>query len=98
MEPKPKRTMTDKQKTARLANLERGRAKRKEMIQKKKEPKPDEYDISSDDESYDASSSSSESDDGAFIISKKKKVTKSPKTKKAPSVPVPKVKSVRPPN
>ena len=58
-----KRPMTDKQKKARLANLEAGRKKRKEMIAQKNE----EYDISSED------SSETESDNEAFVISKKKR-------------------------
>ena len=58
-----KRPMTDKQKQARLANLEAGRKKRKEMIAQKNE----EYDLSSED------SSETESDNEAFVISKKKR-------------------------
>jgi hypothetical protein len=64
-----KRQMTEKQKAARLANLEAGRNKRKEMIKQKKEQT--EYDLSSED-SYDTESDS----DDAFIISKKKKASK----------------------
>ncbi len=66
---KPKRTMTEKQKCARLANLKAGREKRMERIKQKKETNQQEYDLSSGDESE----SSSESDDDAFVISKKKK-------------------------
>ena len=55
-----KRPMTDKQKQARLANLEAGWKKRKEA-------KNEEYDLSSED------SSETESDNEAFVISKKKR-------------------------
>ena len=58
--------MTDKQKQARLANLEAGRKKRKEMIAQKNE----EYDLSSED------SSETESDNEAFVISKKTKTSR----------------------
>lgn len=74
-----KRTMTEKQKAARLANLERGRKKRLESIKLKKEAKPqEEYDLSSNSSNSDEASESDFSD--AFIISKKKKM---PKTKLA---------------
>ena len=63
--------MTDKQKAARLKNLENGRKKRMELIKQKKQV-DDEYDLSSNDEKE---SESSDSDDG-FIISKKKPVKK----------------------
>jgi hypothetical protein len=72
-----KRTMTDKQKVARLANLERGRKKRLESLQQKKESKArgkEEYDLSSD--YSDSLESDSESDNDAFVISKKKKTPK----------------------
>ena len=69
---KPKITMTEKQKAARIANLANDRKKRMEMIKQKKEQKPEEYDISSNDGSVDESDSSSDSDD-AFVISKAKK-------------------------
>ena len=74
-----KRKMTDKQKTARLANLERGRKKRMESLKQKKdkekEPKQVEYDLNSNSSS--SMSSSDESDNDAFIISKRlKKGTK----------------------
>ena len=69
---KPKITMTEKQKAARIANLANGRKKRMEMIKQKKERKSEEYDISSNDGSLDESESSSDSDD-AFVTSKAKK-------------------------
>ena len=70
---RPKKTMTEKQKIARMANLASGRKKRIEAIKLKKETaKPDEFDLSSDDGSTE-SESDSDSDNGAFIISKKKK-------------------------
>ena len=69
---KPKITMTEKQKAARIANLANGRKKRMEMLKQKKEQKPEEYDISSNDGSLDESDSSSDSED-AFVISKAKK-------------------------
>jgi hypothetical protein len=63
--------MTEKQKAARLSNLETGRKKRAEILKNKKEKA--EYDISSEDESTDTNS---ESDNDGFIISKKpRKVT-----------------------
>lgn len=71
---KPKRIMSDAQRKARLENLAAGRAKRKEMIQKKKEPKADEFDLSSDSDSVD---SDSDSDNDAFVLSRKKKPVKS---------------------
>ena len=52
---KPKITMTEKQKAARNANLANGRKKRMEMLKQKKEQKPKEYDISSNDWSLDES-------------------------------------------
>jgi hypothetical protein len=68
--------MTEKQKAARLANLERGRKKRMESIKQKKvddkEPKQVEYDLSSNG----SSSSDSDESDNDFIISKKPKVEK----------------------
>ena len=87
METKNKRPMTDKQKAARLANLERGRKKRMESIKQKKEdeqePKGVEYDLSSEDDRPDLSSSDSD----AFVISKKKPKKKQ-KTEKGPLVPL----------
>ncbi len=72
---KPKRTMTEAQKKARMANLANGRKKRMEMLQKKKETGvPEEYDIDSDESSIASGSSDSDSDN-AFVISKKKKKT-----------------------
>ena len=69
--------MTEKQKTARLANLERGRKKRLETIKEKNEAKaqgvPEEYDLSSEDSD---SGRDTESDNDAFIISKKKRLPK----------------------
>ncbi len=76
MESKPKRTMTEKQKIARLDNLKKGREKRKEMLKQKKES----YDISSSD---DSGSDSSSSDSDAFVISKAQKKTKPPKSTKS---------------
>ncbi len=70
---KPKRKITEKQKIARLANLARGRQKRQEMVKQKREQK--EYDLSSDDDSFDSESNSDCSED-AFIISKAQKKTK----------------------
>jgi hypothetical protein len=66
-----KKSITDKQKAARMANLERGRKKRMESIKQKKEgtDKPEEYDLSSNEEN-----DSSSDDDDTFIISKKKPV------------------------
>ena len=66
---KPKRTITEKQKAARIQNLANGRKKRMDAIKQKRESKDQEYDISSD-ESYDSDSSS---DNDAFVISKAKK-------------------------
>jgi hypothetical protein len=66
-EPKIKKPLTDKQKAARIKNLENGRKKRMEMIQQKKaalEDKEGEYDLSSNDDF------SSESDNDDFIISR----------------------------
>ena len=71
-----KRTMTEAQKKARLANLEKGRMKRKEALKQKQErfaDKEEEYDLSSDSLSS-ASDGSDESDNDAFVISRKKKV------------------------
>ena len=65
-----KRVMTDKQKAARLLNLEKGRKTRMEKLQKSKEPQNEEYDLSS----QSSDSSDSESDNEAFVISRKKKV------------------------
>ena len=88
METKSKRPMTDKQKAARLANLERGRKKRMESIKQKKEveqePKGVEYDLSSEDERPELSSSDSD----AFVISKKKPKKKQSKAEKGPLVPL----------
>lgn len=85
---KSKHPMTDKQKAARLANLERGRKKRMEVIKQKKEadiePKGVEYDLSSEDERPDLSSSDSD----AFVISKKKPKKKQSKSEKSPLVPL----------
>ncbi len=64
--------ITDKQKAARIANLEKGRQKRLEKLQQKKESK-EQYSASEDD------TSSSDSDEG-YVISKKKP-TKIVKTK-----------------
>lgn len=64
-EPRSKKPMTDKQKAARLLNLERGRQIRKE----KQQAKSQEYDLSSE-----SSESDSESDNDAFVISRTKKV------------------------
>ncbi len=70
---KVKKTMTEKQKAARMLNLANGRKKRMEMIKQKQESKSHcEYDIESDNDS-DSSSSGDESD---FVISKKKKTIK----------------------
>ena len=63
--------ITDKQKAARIANLEKGRLKSLEKLKMKKE---DKHDPSSEDES----SSDSESDED-FVISKKKSKTKQPR-------------------
>ena len=63
--------ITDKQKAARIANLEKGRLKRLEKLKMKKE---DKHDPSSEDES----SSDSESDED-FVISKKKSKAKQPR-------------------
>lgn len=71
-----KRTMTDKQKAARLANLERGRRKRLDELKQKNETKPtEEYDLSS------VSNSSTDSESEGFVISKRKK--KEPRVKSA---------------
>ena len=43
-----KRKMTDSQRKARLANLEKGRIKRMEALKQKKEYKAEEYDLSSE--------------------------------------------------
>jgi hypothetical protein len=83
-EKKVKQKMTEKQKSARLANLEAGRKKRMELMRKKKEvQQQEEYDLSSK-----SSSEESPSDDDAFIISKKKK--KSKKVVKQTESPLPK--------
>ena len=77
METKIKRPLSDKQKAARIKNLENGRKKRMEMITQKKkaiEEKKDEYDLSSNDDK--GSDFSSESDNDAFVISKKKPAKK----------------------
>ena len=82
MDRKPKKEITEKQKTARLANLERGRKKRMETLKQKKEktnePQQVEYDIGSEA----SDQSSSDSDSSAFIISKKKPVKKPSKRAK----------------
>ena len=60
-----RRPMTEKQKAARLANLEAGRKKRMEMVKQKKAGltmKHKEYDLSSDDDSVEQSSTSSSGD------------------------------------
>ena len=75
MDQKPKRVMTDKQKTARCLNLAAGRKKRMDAIKQKKE-KPDEYDISSNDGSIDESESSDSSDNDAFVLTKAKQTKK----------------------
>lgn len=69
--------MTEKQRLARLANLQTAREKRMQNIKlmKEQESKQDGYDISSDENEDDESSSS---DSEAFIISKKKPVNKKP--------------------
>ncbi len=75
--------MTDKQKTARLANLERGRKIRMESVKQKKESKQakdTEYNLSSDNSTQDESDS--ESDNGDFILSRKKKSVKQKTPKK----------------
>lgn len=64
-----KKVMTDKQKNARLLNLEKGRLKRKETLKQKQESKGEEYNLSSDE----SESNESESDNDAFVISRKKK-------------------------
>ena len=61
--------MTDKQKNARLLNLEKGRLKRKETLKQKQESKGEEYDLSSDE----SESDESESDNDAFVLSRIKK-------------------------
>ena len=66
MDQKPKRVMTDKQKSARCLNLAAGRKKRMDAIKQKKE-KPGKHDISSNDESSDLS------DNDAFVLTKAKK-------------------------
>ena len=62
-----KQTITDKQKKARLANLEAGRKKRMEALQKKKVTKDQEqeYDLSSEEES----GSESDDDESSFVVS-----------------------------
>ena len=60
------KTITDKQKAVRMANMKKARAVRMENLKKKKEEQVEEYDLSSNNDS------SSESDADAFIISKKK--------------------------
>src|SRR3954468_3603464 len=66
--------LTEKQKSARLTNLEAGRKKRAELL-KQKRMKQNEYDLSSEDSESNSNSNSSESDsdNNAFVISKKKK-------------------------
>jgi hypothetical protein len=71
MEKPTKKSITDKQKIARLANLEAGRKKRMEQLQKKKQTKKvEEYDLSS---SEDSSSDSDE--ESSYTLSKKKAKT-----------------------
>ena len=65
-----KKVMTDKQKNARLLNLEKGRLERKETLKQKQESKGEEYNLSSDE----SESNESESDNDAFVISRKKKI------------------------
>lgn len=72
--PRQKRQMTDKQKVARLANLEKGRLKRLGNVNKKKDIEDRskhtvEYDLSSE---YTNDSSSDSEGSGDFVISKKK--------------------------
>ena len=76
---KPKKTISEKQKAARTANLAVGRAKRLENIKNKKSPASS-YEI----ESSESEASESESDDDIeFTLSKKKKETREkPKPKK----------------
>ena len=82
--PKPKKTITDKQKAASLVNLEKGRKKRMETLKQKQktEKEEKEYDLSSEEEN-----AVSESDDEpAFILSKKP--PKVPEKKKEVKKPV----------
>ncbi|HRP37416.1 MAG TPA: hypothetical protein PLS50_06435, partial [Candidatus Dojkabacteria bacterium] len=75
-------TITEKQKAARAANLEKGRAKKREKLltkgkQKEEEPTHDEYEVDDSEDEYEASS-----DEETFVISKQKpKKTKTMKEK-----------------
>ncbi len=71
---KVKKTMTEKQKAARMLNLANGRKKRMEMLKQKQESKSNTYDIESENDSD--SDSSSSGDESDFVISKKKKTIK----------------------
>ncbi len=75
-----KQKITDKQKAARLANLERGRKKRMESLKQKKDEKlneQNEYDLSSEE----SGSGSDSDDDSSFVVSRKKPVKKEPEKK-----------------
>lgn len=67
-----KKSMTEKQRLARLANLKKGRETRMTALKNKKQETADEYDLSSQDDK----DSDSSSDDGDFVISKKKPTRK----------------------
>ena len=69
---KPSKTVkkTDKQLAASKANLAKGRKKRMDTIQMKKETKEQEYDLSSNEDVSD--SSDSDNDSSSFVVSKKK--------------------------
>ncbi len=83
--PKVKKIMTPKQKEARLANLAKGRKKRMDGIQnKKQDDKIDEYDLSSDSDM--SEDSKSMSDDEAFVISRKKKPVREASCKKIDNI------------
>ncbi len=69
--------MTDKQKAARLKNLEKGRLKRQQLLKQKKDEGGEEYEVSSSD------SSSSDSDD--LVISRRKPTKKTVKVNKSKS-------------
>lgn len=71
IQPKPKRKMTEKQKAARLANLESARKKRSETIKDKKESEKQEFDLSSQESEQSGDESESDED---FVISKRKKI------------------------
>ncbi|HRP36493.1 MAG TPA: hypothetical protein PLS50_01650 [Candidatus Dojkabacteria bacterium] len=66
-----KKSITDKQKDARRANLAAGRKKKAEMLQKKKEEQV--YDLSSNGS---VDESDSETEDESFVVSKRKPVKK----------------------